>query len=223
MRPIVSRSALLCTVFNVCTVFAVFTACAPAVQINGAVALRGPDCVADAAGPAQQIGLLDLGFDLTTAHSYTAALVVETDAEDVTFEAVEVYYSTDADRGDDKQLVNAGTPVGPTTARRTSVSATSANDVVFAQLVTEEDALALASEAFVNDGLVNSDSRVRVVAHARLLGQTAAGVDVTSQELPFPIELCRGCILPQCEANEVVIAEDACFIGQDVPARCGSI
>lgn len=196
------------------------SACAPAVQISGAVAPQAPDCIASADGPAQQEGLLDLGFDPTTAaFSYTAALVVDTDADDVTFEAVEVYYGTDADRDDELQLQNAGTPNSPSTARRTSVSATSASDVVFAELVSLEDATALSAESFVAERLVNADSRARIVAFARLIGTTAAGLSVSSQELPFPIELCRGCLVPQCTENEVVLPL-GCSLGQDVPAVC---
>lgn len=149
----------------------------------------------------------------------------------ITFTTSEIFYSTDADRGNELQLVNNGTPVNDNTARRTGVSGVAFNEqttlltesVIFATAVTKEDAAALAAEPFVANGLVNADSRVRIIANIRLEGLTTGNALVRTPTFPFGIDLCRGCLIPQCEDDEVAVPADpegVCVRGQDQPFIC---
>ena len=197
-------------------------ACAPSVLLLGVVTADAPDCELTTASPAQQLGLLDVGFEDNAPFAYQVGLLFSATADDITFESVEVYFTTDADRGDQLQLQNAGTPVNENTARRLTVSGTSANELIQAEVISREDAAALAAEPFVVESLVNANSRVRINAHVRLIGATASALgseEIASQELSLPVELCRGCLVPVCAADEL-LEPSGCILGQDDPAQC---
>jgi hypothetical protein len=194
-----------------------FSACAPVVQINGAVALND-ECIATPENASLQEGLLDIGFDASTTNEYTAALIIGTDAKDVTFDTVEVYFSTDVDREGDLALQGPpafNTPVNPQTARVTAIGATSANNVVLAPVITREDAAELQGQPFVANQLDgNPNGRSRIIANITVTGKTSGGADVRTNALPLPIELCRGCLVPVCDAGQT-IAASGCRLGQD--------
>lgn len=195
--------------------------CAPSLRLVGAVTADAPDCELTTASPAQQLGLLDVGFEDNAPFSYQVGLLFAASADDITFESVEVYFTTDADRGDELQLQNPGTPLNENTARRLAVSGTSANELIRAEVISREDAAALAAEPFVAASLVNANSRVRINAHVRLIG-IAVGVlggEISSQELTLPVELCHGCLVPLCASDEV-LEPSGCILGQDDPAQC---
>lgn len=149
----------------------------------------------------------------------------------ITFSVSEVFYSTDADRDADLQLNNDTTPRNDLTARRTGVSGVVFNEqtqlltesVVITTAITKEDAASLAAEPFIAGGLVNADSRVRVTANIRLEGETTGNATVRTPPFPFSVDLCRGCLIPQCPAGEIAVPADpdgVCVRGQDDPFVC---
>lgn len=232
--------------------------------IEGVLPLEAPDCTVNAAGNVFVAGaILDVGFDPNglDANSLILPLKVRTnlpstfstqtlsqdlsrspnfqtygsvDNNIITFTESEIFYSTDADRDDELQLVNPGTPLNDNTARRIGVSGVVFNEqtqlltesVIFATGITKEDAAALAAEPFVSEGLVNADSRVRIIANIRLEGITTGSATVRTPAFPFAVELCRGCLVPQCDANEELqpdaelAPEGICVRGQDLPFEC---
>jgi uncharacterized protein with FMN-binding domain len=204
--------------------FLAVAACAPAVQINGAVDVLPPECTPAKAAHAE--GLLDIGHDATSANAYTVALAVTTPAKDITYDAIEVFYTTDEDRGGQLQLGQVpGTPVNADNAHRTTIGATSTSDIVIAPVITASDATLLQSEPFVADAVSSSNGRARVIANVTLLGKTSGGSAVTSQLFPFPVDLCADCLTtpPTCadaSGNAVapVANPQSCFVGDDVAA-----
>ena len=167
--------------------------------------------------------------DQTSSPNFTTYGNVDTNI--ITFNTSEIFYSTDADRGADLQLGNNGTPVNDNTARRTGVSGVAFNEqtqlltesVIFTTAITKEDAGALAAEPFISNGLINADSRVRVIANIRLEGQTTGNATVRTPPFPFAVELCRGCLIPQCPAGQIAVPanpDGVCIRGQDDPFEC---
>jgi hypothetical protein len=200
-------------------------ACAPAVQINGAVAVLPPECTPVKAAHAE--GLLDIGEDPLSASAYNLALAVTAPEKDITYDAIEVFYTTDQDRGAQLELGQVeGTPVNAASAHRTTVSATSTSDIVVAQIVTTADATLLQTEPFIA-GTISSGAKARIVANVTLTGKTSGGSAVSSQLFPFPLDLCAGCLItpPQCGVDSAgntiqpIVNPNACFAGDDVPAQ----
>lgn len=227
--------------------------------IEGVLPLEAPDCAADANDETfVATSTLDVGFDPNglDANALVLPLKVRTnlpstfstqsltqdqtrspnfpsygnvDTNVITFNTSEVFYSTDADRGDDLALGNNGTPVNDNTARLTGVSGVAFNEqtqlltesVIFTTAITKEDAAALAAEPFVAGGLVDATSRVRVIANIRLVGTTTGNAEVRTPPFPFAVELCRGCIIPDCGDAEAIPGPDGfCVRGQDDPFVC---
>ena len=147
------------------------------------------------------------------------------DTNIITFKTSEIFYTTDADRGAELALGNTGTPVNDNTARRTGVSGVAFNEqtqlltesVVFATAITRDDAGALGLEQFISDALIDVNSRVRVIANIRLEGETTGSATVRTPPFPFAVELCRGCLVPQCPAGQSAVPAngDACLRGQN--------
>jgi hypothetical protein len=229
--------------------------------IEGVLALEAPECSADAGDNTFVAGaLLDVGFDPNgvDANSLVLPLKVRTnlpstfstttltqdqtrspnypsygnvDTNVITFTTSEIFYSTDADRGDELQLQNPGTPLNDNTARRIGVSGVAFNEqtqllsesVVFTTGIAKEDAAALAAEPFVSAGLVNADSRVRVIVNMRLEGTTTGNALVRTPLFPFGVDLCRGCLIPDCDDDEIAVPindDGVCVRGQNDPFEC---
>lgn len=229
--------------------------------IEGVLGLEAPDCLVDPGDQTFVAGaLLDVGFDPNglDANSLILPLKVRTnlpstfstqqltqdqqrspnfpnygnvDTNVITFTTSEIFFSTDADRGDELQLQNPGTPLNDNTARRTGVSGVAFNEqtqllsesVVFTTGISKEDAAALAAEPFISDGLVNADSRVRVILNVRLEGTTSGNALVRTPLFPFGVDLCRGCLIPQCDDNQIAVpvnADGVCVRGQNDPFEC---
>ncbi|HEY4221643.1 MAG TPA: hypothetical protein VGO62_09875 [Myxococcota bacterium] len=205
-------------------------ACAPAVQIKGAVAVVPPACAAVATVPLAE-GLLDIGFDAASAHSYTAAFSVTASEADITYNAVDVFYTTDEDRGDSHELGQVpGTPVNAESLRHSTIGASSAADIVEVPVVNVGDATLLQAEPFVAE-TVATGAKARIIANLKLTGTTQGGGAVESQLFTFPLDLCQGCLTtaPNCvddngttdTGDDVPVAPvanpDTCFPGDDVP------
>lgn len=230
--------------------------------IEGVLQIQPPDCTVNAGDNVFVArALLDVGFDPNglDANDVVLALKVRTnlpstfstqtltqdqqrspnfpsygnvDTNVITFTTSEIFYSTDADRGEELQLQNPGTPLNDNTARRIGVSGVAFNEqtqllsesVVFTTAITKEDAAALAAEPFVADGLVNAGSTVRVIANLRLEGTTTGNAVVRTPVFPFGIDLCRGCLVDpdlQCGPGEV-LTQLGCFRGVDQPTVCAA-
>ncbi len=229
--------------------------------VEGVLGLEAPDCLVNANDQVFVAGaLLDVGFDPNgaDANSLILPLKVRTnlpstfstqtltsdqtrspnyptygnvDTNIITFTTSEIFYSTDADRGDELQLQNPGTPLNDNTARRIGVSGVAFNEqtqllsesVVFTTGIAKEDAAALAAEPFIADGLVNAESRVRVIVNIRLEGTTTGNAIVRTPLFPFGVDLCRGCLIPDCDDDEIAVPENAdgvCVRGQNDPFEC---
>jgi hypothetical protein len=186
---------------------------APFVQIDGVVALND-ECIAVPGGPPIQKGLLDISFDATGATPYTAALEVTAETTDITFNTVEVYFTSDL--GPALQgPPTFNTPISPETKRVTTIGATSLNPIVFADVITAADAAVLQGQPFIQDSLANGPTaRARINVFMTITGVTLDGTEVRSNELPLPMELCQGCLIPQCPAGQQVVT-DSCHLGQD--------
>ncbi len=111
---------------------------------------------------------------------------------------------------------------------QTSLSSTAA---VFLEAMSATDAVFFA-EALAGVLQFPSD-RARIIAKMRLKGTTTGNGELTTFTFPFPIDLCRGCLVPNadfCEGKGAVLvpnaAQDVCFLGQDHDAvaecRCGA-
>jgi hypothetical protein len=153
-----------------------------------------------------------------------------TDNNVVTFDQAEVFFTTDADRDGEPALEGDLVP-GANNPRLSGVGGSAFNiqtqlssaAVVFATIVTQEDAAALQAEPFVNERLTAVDEAaqqetLRITANIRLLGKTTGNADVRSPPFPFQVDICRGCLLPQCDAPRVPVAiadVETCFVGQD--------
>ena len=192
----------------------------PAVQIDGAVALDA-ECVARPTNPSLQRGLVDIGFDASTANEYTAALIVSTSLTDVTFDRVEVWYSDITGEGFLEGPPDFDTPTSPEEVHTVTIGATTASDVVFAIILTNIDAAELQSQPFVQERLQaanasgnTAENRATIAAHMRLRGRTTSGEEVSSQELPFILDLCQGCLVPQCAPGQELVFT-GCVPGQD--------
>ena len=96
--------------------------------------------------------------------------------------------------------------------------------IVFLEAMSATDADAF-EQAF-EQVLKFPDDRARIIVNMRLQGTTTGNGDIrpiTTFGFPFPIDLCRGCIIPNadlCEdvdatLNDVATPPVACFIGQD--------
>jgi hypothetical protein len=230
--------------------------------IEGVLAIEAPECVVNANDQVfVASNTLDVGFDPngTDANSLILPLKVRTnlpstfstqtlqqdqtrspnfptygnvDTNIITFTTSEVFYTTDADRDDQLQLQNDGTPLNDNTARRVGVSGVAFNEqtqllsesVIFATGISQEDAAALAAEPFVAERLVNANSRVRVIVNIRLEGTTTGNSVVQTQLFPFGVDLCRGCLVNpdlECPVGEVP-TQVGCFRGQDFPLVCAA-
>jgi hypothetical protein len=152
----------------------------------------------------------------------------------INFEASETFFTTDADRDGETALQGPptfDTPVNENTARITGLGGSVFNDqtqllepgVVFVTAVTAQDAAVLQGQPFIQDALANGPTaRARIIANVRLLGQTSGDSDVVSLPFSFPVDLCQGCLVPQCAAGETLVPgpDGTCFPGQDFPLVC---
>lgn len=160
----------------------------------------------------------------------------------ITFSKSEVFFSTDEDHGNQRQLQNDGTPVNDNTHHEAGLAGVVFNTqtgllntgAVFATAITKGDAALLQGEQFVATGLnaVNAsgqtaDNRVRIIANVRLVGITTGNQTVRTPPFPYPVELCAGCLTAVKSNTDCdLIAsgtqspkqnDNACFPGEDQP------
>ncbi|MDP2340028.1 MAG: hypothetical protein Q8O67_03645 [Deltaproteobacteria bacterium] len=100
----------------------------------------------------------------------------------------------------------------------------SSSSIVFLEALSATDGQAFGDAL---DGVLEfPNDRARIVANIRLKGTTTGNGDlrpITTFTFPFPIDLCKGCLLPNAEfcdakggaALEAIVAGDTCFPGQD--------
>jgi hypothetical protein len=197
-----------------------FSACAPVVQITGAVRF-GDKCEPNASSPEVLTPLLDIGIDASSAHEYVAAFTVHSyDDGVVTFDGIDAFVSIDG-----ASFTGAKTPTTEDAAKHTSIGATSREAVVFAPAVTSSVALALQSENAVSQPIA-AGVEPTIVAHVRLDGADESGARVQSQWFPLPIALCAGCLTtpPDCghaaDGTQIEPVANAamCIAGDDEPS-----
>ena len=76
----------------------------------------------------------------------------------------------------------------------------SSSSIIFVEAISATDAQAFADAL---DGVLElPGDRVRVIADVRLSGSTTGNSEFTTFSFPFPIDLCRGCLVPNAEFCE---------------------
>lgn len=205
------------------TLLAACLACAPdapdpepALRIVTALSLASP-CTLDAATPLDRVTLLDIGVDDESANGAVAVLQLAA--------SVGVRVHTAVVDGEERGISFASSQGG-------------AEDVVFVEPITRDAARRLQADAAVRAALVDADARFRVLVRLSIAGtvppvppadpddrfsRTTPAIDVVSPPFELPIDLCAGCLVPQCAADEVlepVSPDGVCVRGQDEPWRC---
>lgn len=229
---------------------AIAAGCEPAavLEIRSTLELEPPECgIGEARGSTPF--LLDIGADADAAHGFqivTQAALTVTHAElpyvFVGHQARTFFTFTEGG------LIATPTSAGPRISGiggsaeapsiplapivdGTTVSLTS----VVVDAVTREEAIVLQTEPGVVAALRSASDRLPLVAHIQFAG-VAVGVieqpdgnndtdvstilEVRSQLFEVPIDLCMGCLVPNCPAGEP-LAGITCQVGLDHPLECG--
>lgn len=230
--------------------------------IEGVLVLDGPDCSVSVADNFAPTALLDIGIDAGSANNLILPVKVRTnlpstfsstnltqdqgrspnfpnygnnDANIITFNQSEVFFSTDEDRGNQLQLGNvAGTPVNRDNERLTGVGAVAFNEqtqllsptIVFTTAITKGDATFLQGEPFVN-AAVAAGATAHIILNIRLVGSTTGGARIETPVFPFPVDLCAGClaspnVIPVCNDDKGTAdpADDVAVAPVPNPAVC---
>lgn len=209
-------------------------ACAPvvtgSVDIVNALQISLPSCIPSPDVPLEEAPLFDIGGSTATANVLSAAFDVVTELQrdgEVIARALSItearsYVTID---GSGDALTDA-TPHSDDSARAVGPLGAIVNEVgapafVFASVVPMEDAAALQQEPAIVEALA-STGRARVELNVRMVASGEAQT-VVSDVFVMPIDLCRGCLVPECAPGESIVpaTEDgACMRGVDVPFVC---
>jgi hypothetical protein len=199
--------------------------------------LAPPECLGAVAQPRDDVTLFDIGFDEASANSAAAILRLDLAAADAVDAALIVTTAESTMRG-----ALDGVP------RRLGVSNAAVNeagqpprDRVFVTLIAREDAVVLQGDADVRATVQSADDRMRVEVDVVLEGfVSGTGPDtnevdrlpppggphgaVRSPPFTVPVDLCAGCLVPQCAEGETLVPADVgvCFPGQDEAFACRS-
>ncbi len=199
---------------------------AQALRVLGVMNLDPADCVAKAERSAPMLngGIMDLAFRL----NYAAFLLVEnhlpspaTETEGVALRSAEITLTT---------------LDGVVLAKHASVA------TGFIAATPASAAYAAVSVDLIPSAVVSAEpvrSAGSMLAKIRVLGDTLNGARLTSDELPFPIRTCTGCLVEypasaadplqpsgsgyRCSASAAAgsgLAPEPCFLGQDAPFSC---
>jgi len=195
--------------------------------------------------PVQVVTNLPSTFNSTTASQDVSRApnfpnYGNTDANIITFNQSEVFFSTDEDRDGQLALgqVN-GTPVNRNNERQTGVAGVAFNEqtqllsasIVTATVITRGDAVFLQGEPFVANAITQGTT-AHIIVNIRLSGTTTGGARIETPVFPFPVDLCAGCLTlqPSCiddkgtaDPNDDVAVEpipnpDVCVQGNNVPS-----
>lgn len=154
----------------------------------------------------------------------------------LTFESSEVFYTTDSD-AENAPALSDPLPLSDDRPEVSGVSGVGFNEqtqlltpsVVFASVISQENAEALADDPFVSEILGSGEpngSRARIFLNIRIVGNTTGGAEIRTPAFPFPVDLCRECLTapPDCgedatgAAIEPVPNPKVCTEGQDIPS-----
>lgn len=149
------------------------------------------------------------------------------DNNTINFQAVEVFFSSDADRPDAPALTGVGLPTDDATARRIGVGGTVYNtqaqlnqaSAIITTAISTEDAATLQTTPYVSDAIATS-GRARILVNLRLTGFTSGNSAVRTPPFVFPVDLCQGCLVvdeADCTNGRI---DTGCVRGVDYPTIC---
>jgi hypothetical protein len=170
-------------------------------------------------------------LDVSVARSYFAALKIENRLQPRT--------SVDKVRAESNSILLTGAtvkltrPTGETIDEFTNLASTLIDPGTSPQPGSMV-AVVISPKAAqtLHDELKRRDQTSIVIANVKVFGRTLGGVDVESNEYPFPITVCRGCLLDfSCQAagskdnictgaipqDKTQTCGPSCFAGQDAP------
>lgn len=216
---------------------AVAGACAPDVdditfRVVSSLALAPPTCIADVEVAREDVLLLDLGADAENANSAITVLHYETNDESLTVTTAEITVRG-VGNGAAQRRGLMGVAVQPepevplavalvTPIARDEAANLQLDDDVTSTLLTPADRLRVDVEVVLEGAAsrpVNTNADDRCPPP---LADVDGPAFVRSEPFRFAIDLCIGCLVPQCADGEMAVPADAgvCVRGQDYPSVC---
>lgn len=191
-----------------------------ALFVRGVLALQAPECVAkaDPSATMRLEGVLDLAFRT----NYQAALLVGNQ--------LVAQGSHNQVRTETSRVVVKGAVVTVKDAKgKTLTSYTVDATGVIDPATGSDPSYGVVNAELIPDSLKLSPN-TRVTADVQVFGDTLGGKSITSADLLFPIQVCKGCLVSfpadavnaatpgQCVGTATTAAP--CFMGQDDPIDC---